>query len=52
MACDEQAIAEIVRMTRASQGLPPTVNEPAVLARLAALIRFRHPDAGPTDRVD
>ena len=35
------AVAEIVRASRAAQGLPPTVTDPSVLARLAVLLQDR-----------
>ena len=37
-AFDPQLVLSIVARTRADQGLPPTVSDPAVLGRLATLI--------------
>lgn len=37
------SVAEIVRASRASQGLPPTVTDPVVLARLGRLLELRPP---------
>lgn len=36
---DPTVIAEIVARTRAEQGLPPTISDPAVLARLAVMVQ-------------
>lgn len=35
--------AEYARKSRAEQGLPPVVTDPAVLARLASLVRAARP---------
>lgn len=39
----EQA-AEMARASRIAQGLPPTVTDPAALARVAELLTGRRPD--------
>lgn len=39
---------QIVRETRLSQGLPETITDPVVLARLATLIRAAHGEAEAT----
>ncbi|WP_326828740.1 hypothetical protein OIE13_22810 [Streptosporangium sp. NBC_01810] len=36
---DREWVAEWVRRTRAEQGLPPVVEDPSVLATIAALVR-------------
>ena len=36
---DSNVVAEIVARTRAEQGFPPTISDPAVLARLAVLVQ-------------
>ena len=35
---DAESVRAIVARTRAEQGLPPTITDPAVIARLATLI--------------
>ena len=40
---DPEIVRALVARTRAEQGLPPTITDPAVLARLAVLCR---PGAG------
>lgn len=36
---DPEVVRALVARTRAEQGLPPTITDPAVLARLAVLCR-------------
>ena len=45
----EQIHAKVAR-TRAKQGLPPTVTDPATLERVAAVFRLMAPDASPKPR--
>lgn len=40
---DDDAIARIVAESRAAQGLPPTVTDPATLARVARLLAGAEP---------
>lgn len=39
---DDDAIREYVVRSRAEQGLPPTITDEAVLAKVAALLTARH----------
>jgi hypothetical protein len=41
-------VAELVRKTRAEQGLPARVSDPVVINRLATLIQH-HPNEGKTN---
>lgn len=47
MSAELRAVTELVRRTRAEQGLPPTVEDPAALNRVARIFLTR--EATPVD---
>jgi hypothetical protein len=48
----QNAAADLVRRSRAEQGLPPTISDPAVLARVIDLLAPDDLDAGGIESVE